>query len=43
VRQLAGIKESYCESGAKYDASAPSCLVLAALRAQTQDPKRDLK
>lgn len=41
--QLASIKENYCESGAKCDTSAPSCLVLATLRMQTQDPKRDLK
>ena len=42
-RQLTGIKENYCESGAKYDISAPSCLVLSALSVQSQDPKRDLK
>ena len=43
THQPAGIKESCCESGAKYDVSTPSYLVLAALRVQTQDPKRDLK
>lgn len=43
THQPAGIKESCCESGAKYDTSTPSCLVLAALRVQAQDPKRDLK
>ena len=42
-RQLTGIKENYCESGAKCDTSAPSCLVLATLRVQAQDPKRVLK
>ncbi|MFC2528711.1 MAG: hypothetical protein ACFNVQ_06505 [Campylobacter sp.] len=43
AHQLADTKENCCESSAKYDVSTPSYLVLAALRVQTQDPKRDLK
>jgi hypothetical protein len=38
-RQLTGIKENYCESGAKYDTSAPSCLVLATLRGKPKIQK----
>jgi hypothetical protein len=43
THQPAGIKENYCESGAKYDISAPSCLVLSALSVQIPRSKKRFK
>jgi hypothetical protein len=42
AHQLADTKENCCESGAKYDVSIPSYLVLAALRVQTHKIQKEI-